>query len=154
MMARKYVTFMVFFSLSLVIPNLMLAQDDLLNTNRPIRSSRQLILTVGQDKGDLQGKDDKTIQAGIEYLHRLGGGILQIYPGIYQMNNALYLRPNIILRGSGENTVLRKTDGVETLILRDMDWYEYAVQVKYVKGFVTGGGIMLRTGPSMYSEVR
>jgi hypothetical protein len=145
MMARKYVTFMVFFSLSLVIPKLMLAQDDLLNTNRPIRSSRQLILTVGQDKGDLQGKDDKTIQAGIEYLHRLGGGILQIYPGIYQMNNALYLRPNIILRGSGKNTVLRKTDGVETLILRDMDWYEYAVQVKDVKGFVTGGGIMLRS---------
>jgi len=61
------------------------------------------------------------------------------------MNNALYLHPNITLRGSGENTVLRKTDGVVTSIVRDMDWYEYAVQVENVDGFVTGGGIMLRS---------
>ncbi len=131
--------------LSLVLPDKMLAQEDILSTNRPLRTSRQLILTVGQDKGDLQGKDDKIIQAGIEYLHRLGGGILQIYPGTYEMNNALYLHPDITLRGSGENTVLRKTDGVVTSIIRDMDWYEYAVQVEDVKGFITGGGIMLRS---------
>jgi len=145
MKVGKYVTFMVFFSFSLIIPNVMLAQDKLLNTNRPIRSSRQLILTVGQDKGDLQGMDDKIIQAGIEYLHRLGGGILQILPGTYEMNNALYLHPNITIRGSGENTVLRKTNGMVSSITRDMDWYEYAVRVGDVTGFTTGGGIMLRS---------
>ena len=131
--------------LSLVLTGRMAAQEDLLGTNRPIRNSRELILTVGQDEGDLQGADDKIIQAGIEYLHRLGGGILQILPGTYAMNKALYLRPNITLRGSGEETVLRKTDGVVTSILRDMDWYEYAIRVEDAVGFTIGGGIMLRS---------
>ena len=144
-MIKYHVTVIVIFLQCLVIPNKILAQQDILGTNRPVRTPRQLILTVGQDKGDLQGKDDKIIQAGIEYLHRMGGGVLQIYPGIYDMNNALYLHPNITIRGSGENTVLRKTDGVVTSIIRDVDWYEYAVQVENVKGFVTGGGIMLRS---------
>ena len=142
-MKNKHITAISILILSLVLPDNMFAQD--LSTNRPLRTPRQIILTVGQDKGDLQGKDDKIIQAGIEYLHRLGGGILQIYPGTYQMNNALYLHPEITLRGSGDNTVLRKTDGMVTSIIRDMDWYEYAVQVENVKGFITGGGIMLRS---------
>jgi hypothetical protein len=131
--------------LSLAVSDRTEAQEDLISTNRPIRTSRELILTVGQDEGDLQGKDDKIIQAGIEYLHRLGGGILKILPGTYAMNNALYLRPNITLQGSGEKTILRKSDGVVTSITRDMDWYEYAVRVGNVKGFITGGGIMLRS---------
>ncbi len=144
-MIKNHVAVIVIFLQSLVIPNKIIAQQDILGTNRPVRTPRQLILTIGQDKGDLQGKDDKIIQAGIEYLHRMGGGVLQIYPGIYDMNNALYLHPNITIRGSGENTVLRKTDGVVTSIIRDMDWYEYAVRVEDVKGFRTGGGIMLRS---------
>ena len=144
-MNNNPVIILVISLLSLVIPAKTIGQEGITSTNRPIRSTRPLIITVGQDKGDLQGKDDKIIQAGIEYLHRLGGGSLQILPGTYDMNNALYLHPNITLRGSGENTVLRKTDGVVTSIVRDMDWYEYAVQVENVDGFVTGGGIMLRS---------
>ena len=140
-----HITIIAAFLFSLVIPDHMFAQEDLLSTNRPIRNSRELVLTVGQDKGDLQGNDDKIIQAGIEYLHRLGGGILQILPGTYEMNNALYLHPNITLRGSGEETVLLKTDGVVASIIRDMDWYEYAIRVGDVTGFTTGGGIMLRS---------
>lgn len=144
-MSNIHFTATVIVILSLVLPDKIIAQQDILSTNRPLRTTRQLILTVGQDKGDLQGKDDKIIQAGIEYLHRLGGGILQIYTGTYDMNNALHLRPNITIRGSGENTVLHKTGGVLTSIIRDMDWYEYAVQVEDAKGFTTGGGIMLRS---------
>ena len=53
----------------------------LTSTNRPFREKQNLILTVGQNEGDLQGKDDKIIQAGIEYLNRLGGGTLHILPG-------------------------------------------------------------------------
>jgi parallel beta-helix repeat protein len=118
-------------------------------TNRPMRSRQSLVLTVGQTAGDLQGKDDKVIQAGIEYLNRLGGGTLRILPGIYTMQNALYLRPNITLQGSGETTILRKADSVVTPLARDSDWFEYGVAVKDAKGFTPGGGIMLRsrTGP-------
>jgi parallel beta-helix repeat protein len=114
-------------------------------TNRPMRNRRNLVLTVGQTEGDLQGNDDKIIQAGIEYLNRLGGGKLAILPGVYDLRNAIYLRPNITLQGSGESTVLRKANSVVTALARDSDWFEYGVQVNDAKGFVPGGGIMLRS---------
>ena len=127
-------------------------------TNRPMRNRQAFVLTVGQTEGDLRGKDDKVIQAGIEYLNRLGGGTLRILPGTYVLQNAVYLRPNIILQGSGEATILRKADGVVTPLARDSDWFEYGVQVKDAKGFTPGGGIMLRskTGPGdwQYDVVR
>ncbi len=106
-----------------------------------------MVLTLGQTEGDLQGNDDKIIQAGIEYLHRVGGGTLHILPGIYNLRNSIYLRPNITLCGSGENTVLRKTASVETPIVRDSDWYEYGVQVADPQGFIKGGGIILQSHP-------
>ncbi len=128
------------------------------STNRPMRNRRNLVLTVGQTEGDLQGREDKTIQAGIEYLNRLGGGTLHILPGVYNLRNAIYLRPNITLRGSGERTVLRKAGSVVTALLRDSDWFEYGVQVNDVKGFTPGGGIMLRsktgTGDWQYDVLR
>jgi len=114
-------------------------------TNRPMRQRQNLVLTVGQTEGDLQGKDDKVIQAGVEYLHRLSGGTLRILPGTYTLHNAVYLRPGIVLQGSGEGTVLRKADSVVTPLCRDSDWFEYGVQVSDANGFTPGGGLMLRS---------
>ena len=117
--------------------------------NRPIRTRQTLVLTVGQTEGDLQGKDDKIIQAGIEYLNRLGGGTLRLLPGTYTLQNAIYLRPNITLQGAGAATILRKAASVVTPLARDSDWFEYGIAVKDAKGFTPGGGMMLcsRTGP-------
>lgn len=112
-------------------------------TNRPIRNRQTLVLTVGQTEGDLQGKDDKIIQAGVEYLNRLGGGTLRLQPGTYTLQNAIYLRPNITLQGAGATTILRKTASSATPLVRDSDWFEYGVQVKDARGFTPGGGIML-----------
>ena len=119
--------------------------QSVMSTNRPMRQRQNLVLTVGQTEGDLQGKDDKVIQAGIEYLDRLGGGTLRILPGTYTLRNAIYLRPNITLQGSGESTVLRKADGVVTALSRDSDWFEYGVAVQDANGFRPGDGIMLRS---------
>ena len=121
------------------------AKQSVTITNRPMRNRQDMVLTVGQNEGDLQGNDDKIIQAGIEYLNRVGGGTLHILPGVYNLQNAIYLHPNITLRGSGADTVLRKCDSVVTKLLRDSDWFEYGVQVEDVKGFVVGGGVMLRS---------
>ncbi|UCF16979.1 MAG: right-handed parallel beta-helix repeat-containing protein [Phycisphaerales bacterium] len=114
-------------------------------TNRPMRDPKRLVLTVGQDRGDLQGSNDKIIQAGVEYLNRLGGGTLHILPGVYEMRNSVFLRSNITLRGSGEKTILKKAASVVTPLVRDSDWFEYGVQVRSVEGFEPGGGIMLRS---------
>ena len=121
------------------------ANDQLISGNRPMRNRRSLVLTVGQIEGDLKGNDDKVIQAGIEYLHRLGGGTLEVLPGVYNLRNAIYLRHNVTLRGSGEETILRKAGSVVTVLARDSDWFEYGVQVADTKGFVPGGGVMLRS---------
>jgi hypothetical protein len=91
------------------------------------------------------GKDDKIIQAGIEYLNRLGGGTLRILPGVYNIKNAIYLHSNITIKGSGENTVLKMAPGFVTPITRDCSGREYGVQIKDPSGFIPGGGIMLRT---------
>ena len=135
-----------------------IAERPVTRTNRPMRNRQDLVLTVGQAEGDLQGRDDKIIQAGIEYLNRMGGGKLHILSGVYNLQNAIYLHPNITLRGSGENTILRKSDSVVTKLLRDSDWFEYGVQVEDVKGFVPGGGIMLQskkgTGDWQYDVLR
>jgi len=122
------------------------------STNRPMRNRQDMVLTVGQSEGDLQGKDDRVIQAGIEYLYRIGGGTLRILPGVYHLQNAIHLRPHITLRGSGEGTILRKNASVVADLIRDSDWFEYGIQVSDAKGFVTGGGIMLRTstGPGAW----
>jgi len=97
-------------------------------TNRPMREQKHMVLTVGQDRGDLQGSDDKIIQAGIEYLDALGGGTLVILPGVYEMRNSVYLSPNITLRGAGDKTVLKKAPGAATRVVRDSDWSRSTVQ--------------------------
>ena len=66
------------------------AKREVTRTNRPMRSRHDLVLTVGQDEGDLRGKDDKIIQAGIEYLSRVGGGTLIILPGVYNLLTLRY----------------------------------------------------------------
>ena len=66
--------------------------------NRSRTRPGQLVLRVGPDQGDLQGRDDRVLQAGVDYLHRLGGGVLHILPGEYTMHNALYLHPNLTIR--------------------------------------------------------
>jgi parallel beta-helix repeat protein len=114
-------------------------------TNRPMRERQKTLLTVGQTEGDLRGQDDKVIQAGIEYVSRLGGGTVRILPGTYHLRNAIYLRPHVTLQGAGEQTILRKADSVVTPLVRDSDWFEYGVQVKDARGFTPGGGIMLRS---------
>ena len=116
------------------------------SANRPMTERREMVLTVGQGEGDLQGGDDRVLQAGADYLHRLGGGVLQILPGVYTMRNALYLHPNLTVRGSGSATVLKKAArewlrlwcGIPIGMKRGSRW-------RMRSGFGVGCGVMLRS---------
>ena len=79
--------------------------------NRPKTVVGLLELSVGPGQGDLQGSDDKILQAGVDYLHRLGGGTLNVLPGTYTMHNALYLQPTVKVRGTDDAPVFM---GLET----------------------------------------
>ena len=113
--------------------------------NRSRTVAGGLALSVGPKNADLIGSDDKVLQAGLDYLHRLGGGTLEIRAGEYAMRNALYLRPGIAIRGAGERTVLKKTPSACTPLTFDSDWYEAQVHVEDPTGFNPGCGIMLRS---------
>ena len=58
-----------------------------------------LSITVGRQDGQINGSDDRAIQAGMDYLTTLGGGTLKLLPGTYYLNNAIYLRSNIRIEG-------------------------------------------------------
>jgi hypothetical protein len=119
--------------------------DRHIRTSRPFRTPVPLTLTVGPDTGMLRGTDDKVIQAAIDYLDRMGGGVVLLAPGTYTLGNAIHLRPKITLRGSGAGTLLTRGPSVTTPVIRDSDWYEYAVRVKDPSGFLPGNGIHLST---------
>jgi len=110
-------------------------------TNRPITTPQRIVLTVGQGEGDLQGNDDKVLQAAVDYVFRLGGGTVRILPGAYTMRNALFLRSGITLRGSGADTILKKAPSVSSPLIREADSSEYCVQVADPKGFTPGCGV-------------
>ncbi len=103
-----------------------------------------LSITVGRGDGQINGSDDRAIQAGIDYLGALGGGTLKILPGAYHLNNAIYLRSNIRIEGSGDETVLAKNPSVSTPLAIDSDWYDADVTVIKSTGFEVGYGVCLR----------
>lgn len=128
-------------------------RDDL-STMRPIRKKHKITVTVGQDEGDFRGTDDKILQAATDYVAGLGGGTVQILPGVYTMRNSLFPRPGITICGSGEQTILRKCPSVSSKIIREADWFEYCVQVENPKGFTVGGGLALSRDKKNPDEVR
>ena len=119
-----------------------------LTMNRPRTRRYEPEITIGPNHGDIRGIDDMALQAGMEYLHRLGGGILNILPGEYTMHNALFLRPKVTVRGAGSETILKKACSQVTPLSVDADWYESCISVEHSEMFKVGGGIMLRSYPS------
>jgi len=119
-----------------------------LTMNRPRTRRYEPEITIGPNHGDIRGIDDMALQAGMEYLHRLGGGILNILPGEYTMHNALFLRPKVTVRGAGSETILKKACSQVTPLSVDADWYESCFSVEHSEMFKVGGGIMLRSYPS------
>jgi hypothetical protein len=113
--------------------------------DRPIRTRQPCTIVVGQAEGDLKGRDDKVIQAAVDYVTRLGGGTVRLGPGVYEMRNAIYLRPHVTLQGSGAATVLKKAPSITTRVAQDADFCEWAVRVQDANGFRPGDGLLVRT---------
>ncbi len=113
------------------------------STMRPIRTPQPIEISVGQGEGDLQGGDDKIIQAAVDYVAGFGGGVVRVLPGTYAMRNAVFLRSGVTLRGCGDKTVLKRAPSVSSPLVRESDWYECAVEVADAKGFTPGCGVAL-----------
>jgi hypothetical protein len=106
--------------------------------------AQRLIVTVGPAKADIVGETDKAIQAGVDYVARLGGGTVKILPGEFRMRNAIYLQSKVRLLGAGADTVLVKEPSVRSKLAADSDWYDQEITLDDAAGFQVGDGVCLR----------
>lgn len=104
----------------------------------------RLTLTVGQQQADIVGRDDKALQAAVDYLARIGGGTVKILPGTYTLRNSIYLPSRVRLRGSGPETVITKIASETIEFAEDSDWYDQEITLKSAGGLRVGDGVTLR----------
>lgn len=100
-------------------------------------------ITVGQADADLIGTDNRALQAAVDYVAALGGGVVEIGPGQYTMHDSLHLRPNVTVRGKKGETTLRKADGVVCNLSADGDFGEEQITIEDPSGFAVGYGVAI-----------
>ena len=98
-------------------------------------------ITVGLKDADIVGSDNRALQAAVDYVAGLGGGTVDIGPGTYLMKDSLHLRSNMVLIGHGEATVLRKCDGLISLLATDGDYGQEEITLMNPAGFEIGMGV-------------
>jgi len=99
------------------------------------------LITVGRDNAQLTGADNRVLQAAVDYIAALGGGTVEIGPGVYLMRDSLHLRTNVTVMGTAGKTVLRKADGAVSLLALDGDFGEQQITVADSNGFAVGRGV-------------
>src|SRR5215471_17869547 len=105
---------------------------------------QRVAITVGPKQADLVGSTDRVIQAGVDYVARLGGGTVKVLPGTYRLRNSIFLQSNVRLLGSGTDTVLFKEPSATTKLAADSDWYDQEITLENADAFQVGDGITLR----------
>ena len=98
-------------------------------------------ITVGLCDADITGSDNRALQAAVDYVGNLGGGVVEIGPGEYRMRDSLHLRSRVTVRGAGDKTVLRKDREHRSPLAADGDFGEAAITVQNPEGFAIGRGV-------------
>lgn len=102
-------------------------------------------ISVGIKDADLIGLDNRVLQAGVDYVGQLGGGVVEVGPGEYLMRDSLHMRTGVTLRGAGTATVLKKDKETRSFLAADGDFGECAVTVESAEGFEIGYGLHVAT---------
>jgi parallel beta-helix repeat protein len=100
-------------------------------------------ITVGQREAHIIGTDNRALQAAVDYVAALGGGIVEIGEGEYQMNDSLHLRSFVTVRGVKDKTILRKAKAVSSPLALDGDYGEEQITVVDPTGFEVGYGVAI-----------
>ncbi len=102
-----------------------------------------LTITVGNQGADINGKDDRAIQAAVDYIRRIGTGTVKLTAGVFQLRNAIHLPSNLRMIGSGDDTVITKDASHSANIVDDSDWYDQEITLKAGHGFRVGDGVFI-----------
>ncbi len=100
-------------------------------------------VTVGKRDADIVGVDGRALQAAVDYIAALGGGIVEIGPGEYAMSDSLHLRPFVTVRGTPGETVLRKAKAAVSPLALDGDYGEEQITLVTPEGFAVGAGVAI-----------
>ncbi len=98
-------------------------------------------ITVGLRDANIIGSDNRALQAAVDYVGNLGGGVVEIGPGEYLMRDSLHLRSRVTVHGAGEKTVLKKDREHRSPLAADGDFGESAIIVQNPEGFSIGRGV-------------
>jgi hypothetical protein len=104
----------------------------------------RLTVTVGPKDADIIGADHRALQAAVDHVARLGGGLVKVLPGTYRLRNAVHLQTGVDLQGAGAETVLIKEASASAPLAEDSDWYDQEITLKNADDFRLGDGICLR----------
>ncbi|HOW66546.1 MAG TPA: right-handed parallel beta-helix repeat-containing protein [Candidatus Paceibacterota bacterium] len=130
-------------TLSLVIFGTALASADQAGRRYPeneLHARPAIQITVGAQDADLIGHDNRALQAAVDYVGNLGGGVVILRPGEYLMRDSLHLRNRVTVRGTGA-TVLKKDRESHSLLAADADFGEAAITLQEPVGFEIGRGV-------------
>jgi parallel beta-helix repeat protein len=98
-------------------------------------------ITVGRKDADLIGTDHCVLQAAVDYMGALGGGTVEVGEGEFLMRDSLHLRSNVVVRGQGDKTILRKAACSVSPLALDGDFGEEQITVEKAEGFRVGYGV-------------
>ncbi len=101
-------------------------------------------LTVGNQDGDFSGKDDRVLQAAVDYVARMGGGTVRLLPGTFTLRNAVHLPSQLRLLGSGPDTVITRIPSERVAISDDSNWFDQEITLKRSQGFRVGDGVVIQ----------
>lgn len=110
-------------------------------------------LSVGQSKGDLVGKDDRVLQAAVDYVARMGGGTVRLLPGTYTLRAAVNLPSGIRLIGSKDETIITRMPSERIPLAADSDWYDQEVTLSQAGSLRVGDSVVFQAkNPHSQSE--
>lgn len=112
---------------------------------KKMHSAMKVVPRIGVGRADAQviGTDNRALQAAVDYIAGLGGGIVEIGPGEFLMRDSLHLRSFVTVRGTPGKTVLRKANGVSSPLALDGDYGEEQITVADLSGFEVGYGVAI-----------
>jgi len=100
-------------------------------------------ITAGHSDADLTGTDNRVLQAAVDYVTRLGGGVVEIGAGEFLMRDSLHLRANVTVRGVKGKTILRKAGSSVSALALDGDFGEEQITLVDPNGFAPGCGVAI-----------
>jgi parallel beta-helix repeat protein len=118
---------------------LLLGASACMDSRQTGPSGPRTIRVARQAPADIVGNDDAALQAAARMLRK--GDRLEIGPGTYTMHNSLFIPSGVTVSGIPGQTILKKSDGVQSRLTDDGDYGESQLRVADPGKFRPGMGL-------------